>query len=344
MIVKMRAVMFYAPKEIRLVEVPIPRPRSGEVLIKVGAALTCGTDFKAYRQGHPVLLGELPSPFGHELSGTIIEVGPGVANFTAGDRVVAANSAPCDNCFYCRKGQNQLCDHLKLHNGAYAEYNLVPAQIVKHNLYRLSSTLNFADAALTEPLACALHAVDALTIHPGESAAIVGAGPMSMLLLQALKARGARTIVVGRGTGNLEAISAAGADVTVSVLNGDPVAAVRALTEGRGPDHVFEAVGKPETWLQSLAMVRKGGRVCLFGGCASGTSVPVDAHRVHYGQISLFGVFHHTPKYFAGALDLIERGLVKTSSLIADTIPLSELPAYFDSRHGQSNPKVAVIP
>lgn len=344
MIVNMRAVLFYAPKEIRLVEVPIPHPGPGEVLLKVGAALTCGTDFKAYRQGHPVLLGKLPSPFGHELAGTVVEVGSGVAQFAKGDRVVAANSAPCDTCFYCRKGQNQLCDHLKLHNGAYAEYNLVPAQIVKHNLYKLSDALDFTEAALSEPLACALHAVSALGIHSGETAAVIGAGPMSLLLLQALKVRGARTIVVGRGAGNLEAIRQAGADITVSVLDGDPVAAVRALSEGRGPDHVFEAVGKPETWLQAMAMVRKGGRVCLFGGCAVGTTVEVDAHRVHYGQISLFGVFHHTPKYFAAALDLIERGLVKTEALVTDEIPLSELPAYFDTMHGQSNPKVAVIP
>lgn len=340
----MRAVLFYGPKEIRLVDVPILQPGPGEVLLKIGAALTCGTDFKAYRQGHPILLGELPSPFGHELAGTVSAVGPGVDRFKPGDRVVAANSAPCDRCFFCRLGQNQLCDHLKLHNGAYAQYNLVPAQIVKHNLYHLSDDLDFAQAALSEPLACAIHAVDALHVRAGETVAIIGAGPMALLLLQALSAHGAQSVVIGRGPENLRKAREAGAVEALSHLEHDPVAAMRGLTGGRGADCVFEAVGTSETWQTALKMVRKGGRVCLFGGCAAETLVPIDAHRIHYEQISLHGVFHHTPKHFAAALDLLERGMVRTNRLITDSIPLSEVPSFFDLRHEQSNPKVAVIP
>lgn len=340
----MRAVMFYAPREIRLVDVPVPKPGKGEVLVKIGAALTCGTDFKAYRQGHPVLLGKLPSPFGHELAGTITAIGPGVKDFRPGDRVVAANSAPCDDCFYCKRGQNQLCDDLRLHNGAYAEYNLVPARIVKHNLYKLEDGLDFSEAALSEPLACAIHAVDQVGAHLDETAVIIGAGTMSLLLIQALSSRGARVVVVGRNKKNLRTAFKAGAHAVVSAEDGNPVAAVQALTAGRGADCVFEAVGKPETWQQAVAMVRKGGRVCLFGGCASGTEVPVDAHRVHYGQISLFGVFHHTPKYFAQALNLLNAGRVPTDLLIESSIPLEDVPLFFDRMHAQSNPKVAVIP
>lgn len=340
----MRAVMFYAPKEIRMVEAPIGVPAPGEVLIKVGAALTCGTDFKAYRQGHPVLLGELPSPFGHELAGVVVEAGPTVTRFKAGDRVVAANSAPCDNCFFCARGQNQLCDNLKLHNGAYAEYNVVPARIVKHNMHLLPDGMEFSLAALSEPLACALHAVDVLSVRPGEQAAIIGAGAMSLLLTQSLAARGARVIVVGRSRKNLELSKAAGAAETFSIDDGDPIKEVRRFTEGRGADCVFEAVGRPETWEQSLSMVRKGGKVCLFGGCAKGTHVPVDAHRVHYGQISLHGVFHYTPKHFTTALELLRSGKIDASLLISGRIHLSEVPEFFHRMHGQSNPKVAVIP
>lgn len=342
--IKMRAVMFYGPKQIRLVDVPVPKPGPDEVLIKVGAALTCGTDFKAYRQGHPVLLGELPSPFGHELAGTVVEVGAGVEKFKPGDRVVAANSAPCDLCFHCLRGQNQLCDNLKLHNGAYAQYNLVPAQIVKHNLYHLPASLGFAEAALSEPLSCAIHAVDVLGVREGENVAIIGAGTMSLLLIQSLAARGARIIVVGRNPKNLEIALAAGAHEAVSTNDPDHMDAVQKLTEGRGPDCVIEAVGSPKTWQKGISMVRKGGRVCLFGGCAPSTEVPVDAHRIHYGQISLFGVFHHTPKYFLAALNLLGGGYVKTKLLISESISLEEVPPFFDRMHHQSNPKVAVIP
>ncbi len=344
---KMKAVMFYGPKEIRLVEVPLPKPGPGEMLIKVGSALTCGTDFKAYRQGHPVLLGKLPSLFGHELAGTVVEVGPGVKRFKTGDRVVAANSAPCDDCFFCLRGQNQLCDDLKLHNGAYAEYNLLPAQIVKHNVYGLGDAwgLSFAHAALAEPLSCAIHAAGLLGVTPGETVAIIGSGTMSLLLIHALTDIGARILVVGRDKRNLDRALAAGADMVFSAHDGDPIPAVRQACAGRGPDCVIEAVGRAETWAQAVGMVRKGGRVCLFGGCAPGTEVPVDAHKIHYGQLSLLGVFHHTPRYFSAAVKLLKARKVKTDLLISDEISLDDVPAFFEAMHHRSNAnKVAVFP
>lgn len=340
----MKAVMFHGPKQIRLEEVPVRLPGPGEVLLKVGAALTCGTDFKAYRQGHKVLLGDLPAPFGHELTGTVAAVGPDVASFQIGERVVAANSAPCDKCYFCGRGQPQLCDDLKLHNGAYAEYNLVPAHIVKHNLYKLPEQLPFEVAALSEPFSCAIHAADVLAVEPGERVAILGAGIMSMLLLQALLARGARVVVVGRSRAPLQKALALGAETVVSALRTDPVAAVREASGGRGADCVFEAVGTADTWNQSVAMVRKGGKVCLFGGCAQDTRVPIDAHRVHYGQISLFGVFHHTPKHFKRALEILSSGKIETGELIQSSIRLHEVPEFFARMHQASNAKVAVIP
>ena len=341
---KMKAVMFYAPKEIRLVEVPLPRPGRGEVLLKVEAALTCGTDFKAYRQGHPVLLGNLPAPFGHELAGTVVETGKNASDFKPGDRVAAANSAPCYKCFYCSKGQTQLCSRMKLHNGAYAEFNLVPAQIVKHNLHHIAKNVDFHLAALSEPLACAIHAVDTLHVREEETAVIIGSGTMSILLIHALIARGARVLVIGRDPENLKKAAEAGAHETFSTRETDVVDAVRRRTRGWGADHVFEAVGKAETWETSIKLVRKGGRVCLFGGCSKGTYVPVDAHRLHYGQITLYGVFHHTPKYYSQALKLISENKIRTDLIISNDIRLSDVPAFFDKMHHKSNPKVAVIP
>ncbi len=340
----MRAVVFYAPKDIRLVESPVPKPGAGEVLVKVGAALTCGTDFKAYRRGHPVLLGPLPARFGHELAGIVAQVGKGVKDFKEGDAVVAGNSAPCDGCYFCARGQNQLCDRLKLHNGAYADYDLLPPNIVKHNLHKLPSGIELATAALAEPLACAMHAVDLLKVAEGESALIIGAGSMSLLLIQALFARKARVLVVGRGRANLDLAQAAGAHDVFSVEDGDALTWARGQTEGRGPDCVFEAVGLPGTWQQAIALVRKGGRVCLFGGCAPGLDVPVDAHRIHYSQLSLFGVFHHTPKYFKAAVELLGSGAVRPDLLIAGSIPLSDVCSFYDRQHGVSNQKMAVIP
>lgn len=341
----MRAVIFHGPRKIALENVPLPKPGPGEILLKVGAALTCGTDFKAYRQGHKVLLGDPPSPFGHELAGTVAAVGAGVSAFKEGDRVVCANSAPCDaGCYFCDRGQNQLCENLKLHNGAYAEYNLVPTRIVKSNLWKIPDSLPFERAALSEPLSCAVHGVDALGVQPGETVAILGAGPMALLLIMSAKARGARVLVIGRGKANLETAKKAGADAVCSTLDGDIGAFVRNESSGRGADVVFEAVGRADTWETSMTLVRKGGRVCLFGGCAAGTMVPVDAHRLHYSQISLHGVFHHTPKYFKSALDLLAAGKVNVDLLVDGRIKLDDIPSFFAANADKSIPKAAVIP
>lgn len=339
----MRAIIYHAPRDIRLEERPVPQPGPGELLLKVGAALTCATDFKAYRQGHKLMLPRLPSPFGHEFAGVVEAVGAGVTAFAKGDRVVAGNSSPCAGCFYCDRGQMQLCENLALHNGGYAEYDLVPAGVVAHKTFKIPASLAFQDAALAEPLAAAIHGVDALKVESGELVGVVGAGPMSIMLIHALKARGARVLVLGRGNDGLDRATEAGADECFSVL-ADGERQMRSAASGRGLDCVFEAVGRPETWVQSISLARKGGRVCLFGGCAPGTQVPVDAHRVHYDELSLFGVFHHTPEHFAAAVELLAAGKVKTKLLVEGRVSLSDLPGYFARTADTPTPKAAVIP
>ena len=340
----MRAVIFHGPRDVRLEERPVPEPDRGEVVVKLGAALTCGTDFKAYRQGHRVLLGDYPSPFGHELAGTVSSVGKGVTNVKEGDRVVVANSAPMDDCFWCRNGQNHLCPKLKLHNGAYADYDRVPAHIVAHNLHALPSAVPFEVGALAEPFSTTIHAAEVMGVREGERCLVIGAGPMSHMLVHALTARGARVGVLGRSKEHLGTSRAAGAEAVFSAEDGAVDEPVRAWAEGRGPDHVFEAVGKPETHLQALALVRHGGKVCLFGGCAQNATIPLDLHRVHYKQLTLQGVFHHTPPHFREAVRLLTAGNVKTELLIRGELNLSDVPKFFADNWEKSLPKAAVRP
>jgi L-iditol 2-dehydrogenase len=340
----MKAVIFHGPRDIRLEERPVPEPGPGEVVVKTGAALTCGTDFKAYRQGHKVLLGDYPSPFGHELAGTVAALGAGVKNVKEGDRVVVANSAPMDDCFWCTHGQNHLCPALKLHNGAYAEYDRVPAHIVAHNLHKLPDAVPFEVGALAEPFSTTIHAAEVMGVREGELCVIIGAGPMSVMLVHALVARAARVGVVGRSKAHLETCKKAGAEAVFSVEDGPVEAVVRAWAEGRGPDHVFEAVAKVETHLQALALVRDGGKVCLFGGCAPGTTVPFDVHRVHYKQIALQGVFHHTPPHFAEAVRLLSTGKVRTDLLVRGEVKLDDIPKFFAENADKSIMKAVVRP
>ncbi len=341
----MRAVLFYGPGDLRLEQTPVPVAGPGEVVVKINTALTCGTDFKAYRQGHPVLLAHTPSPFGHEMAGTISEVGAGVTWLRGGQRVVVLNSAPCDNCFYCAQGTPELCEHLHLLNGAYAEYIAVPPHITRHNVRLLPDHVSFAEAALAEPFACALHAVDKMQLKPGETIAVIGTGNMARLLICALKAEGARVLVLGRNAERLQLATAAGADEAIDLTREpDGVAAVRRRTAGeRGADGVIEAVGKPETWALSVGMTRKGGRVCLFGGCAAGSKAEIDTHRIHYDEITFFGIFHHRPAYVRQALELLSQAAVQPALLIDREISLEDLVQFFAANREANALKAAVI-
>lgn len=341
----MRAVFFYGPGDLRLEQTPVPSAGPGEVVVKIKAALTCGTDFKAYRQGHPVLLARTASPFGHEMSGIIAEVGAGVTWRREGERVVVLNSAPCDNCFFCEQGTPEICESLHLLNGAYAEYIAVPPHIARHNVHLLPEHLSFAEAALAEPFACALHAVDKMQLKPGETIAVIGAGNMARLLICALKAEGARVLVLGRNLERLRLATAAGADEAIDLTREpDGVAAVRRRTAGeRGADGVIEAVGKPETWALSVGMARKGGRVCLFGGCAAGSKAELDTHRIHYDEITLFGAFHHRPSYVRRAIELLSQRTVPPALLVDRQISLEEVVPFFAANRDTYALKAAVI-
>lgn len=342
---KMRAALWYGPEQMKVEEIPVPQIGPGEVLVKVGTALTCGTDFKLFRQGHALLVKDIPSPFGHELAGTVAQVGAGVKNFKEGDRVVTANSAPCGHCFYCQLEKPNLCDNLEFLNGAYAEYIRIPARIVQKNLYKISDELSFRDAALSEPLSCVLHGLDHLPLRPNSSLCIIGAGTCGLLFAQLGKLYGVRVISVGRGEEKLRLAKKFGAEHIFSALEEGYEEAIRAVTpEGRGPDIVIDAAGRPATWELATRLVRKGGHVCFYGGCAKGTQVSLDTHRLHYDEITCAGVFHHTPKHFEKALGLIEAGKIDVDSLIVGQKSLSELGSIFQKGQSTNPLKIAIIP
>ena len=344
----MLATMFYGPMDIRLEQRPVPEPATGEVIVQVAAATTCGTDVKTYRRGHPLLFPRTPAGFGHEVAGVIAAVGTGVHHFHEGDAVVVANSAPCRSCFYCRRGRESLCENLLFLNGAYAEYLAVPERIVHYNLYRIPAGTSFVAAALTEPLACALHGIDASEISAGDTIVILGAGPLGLLLIALAKLHGARVLVTGRGEERLTLARHFGADIVIDVAAlsfQQQLETIRNKTDGqRGADIVIEAIGTPETWELALGMVRPGGLVNYFGGCPSGTQVSLETRPVHYGELTIKGVFHHTPTYFAQALDLIVSGQIDVEALITAHVPLASTIEVFHRLLQKQGVKYALIP
>lgn len=321
-----KSLLFYAPGDVRVEDVPFKPLSPGEVRVRVGAAATCGTDLKTFRRGHPVLIKETPSPLGHEMCGTISETAPGVTGFKPGDRVAIANSAPCGNCFYCRKAKPNLCESIVFLNGAFSQYLTVPAQIARANMVKIPDSLPFEKAVLAEPLACVVHACEHMHIEPGETVAIIGTGPMAFLFVQVVKSLGGKSVILGRDAVRLRLAESCGAFATVDVHAGDPVEKVRRLTEGYGADVAIEAVGQPATWEQAVALVRKGGRVCLYGGCERGTAMSLDTYRVHYEEITVSGVFHYTPAIFKRAVALLTEDLIDVAPLLTERRNLDDLP------------------
>ena len=335
----MKAIQYYGPQDIKYEEVPVKPPEAGEVVVKVMSALTCGTDVKTYRRGHPVLIKSVPSGFGHEFAGIVDKVGKGVTNVKVGDRVVAANSAPCGKCFYCKKEEYNLCENLDLLNGAYAEYITVPARIVEKNMLILPDDLSFDKAAFCEPLANVVHGVERTEIKEGQSVGIIGIGPIGLMFARLAKLKGARVIVAGRSPEKLKlADEFAHADEVVDLKKyPNPEKIFRAFSdEERGLDVAVECVGQPDIWERVFACVRPGGTVHFFGGCKSGSTVTFDTTKMHYGDIKMMSVFHHTPKYFRMALDYIASGEIEVEKLITDTIPLEKI-EYAMQQHIEGN-------
>src|SRR5215472_10412898 len=245
----MMAAVLYGRENLQIEAVPVPKIEKGDVLVRVQAALTCGTDVKVFRRGYHARMIVPPALFGHELAGDIVAAGRDVRKFRVGQRVVAANSAPCMECFYCKRGNENLCQDLLFNNGAYAEYIRIPARIVERNMYEIPAHVSYKDAALTEPLACVMRGLDETGIGSGDNIAIIGLGPIGLMFVRLAKAYGARVIAIGRRKTQLDRAAAMGAEELICTATvPHPAGTVRQITGGRGVDIAIEAVGKPETW------------------------------------------------------------------------------------------------
>ena len=341
----MKAAMYRGREDVRLEEAPIPKAGEGEVVVQVEAGLTCGTDRKMYLRDHPLF--RPPFVFGHEFAGRIVEVGGGVTRFKEGMRVTAANSAPCNHCYYCKVGRQSMCENLFLRlSGAFAEFVDVPAPIVAQNLLVIPEHVSSRLAAMVEPLACVVHGMEIADVQLGDTVAVIGVGPIGLMFVRLATLRGARVIAVDMQEARLEAARACGARECVNASEvDDPVDAVRALTpEDRGVDMAIEAAGLGATWQQAIRMVRKGGTANLFGGCKSGTEITIDTSLVHYSEVTVKGAFHHNPRTVSQAMDLIAMGAIDEDVFITGERRLEQLDEIIEGLVGQKGIKTAVIP
>jgi L-iditol 2-dehydrogenase len=327
----MTAAVLRGKEDLTIEQVSMPVAGPGELVLRVGAALTCGTDLKVYRRGYHAKMLTLDRLFGHEVAGTVVAAGEGVTKFKVGDRVVPLNSAPCDVCFYCEAGQQNLCDDLLFNNGAYAEYIRIPSRIVEKNTHLLPDAMPFQHAALTEPLACVVRGLEQCEVKPEQTAIVLGAGPIGLLFIHAAALQGLHVIAVVKRKDQVATAEHFGAAQVVRIADvEDPIAAARALTpEGRGADVVFEAVATPEAWQWAVQMARKGGLVNLFGGPPAGTTVTFDTNLIHYSDLNIKASFHHTPATAKRAFDLLCSGRFKCEDFLTGSAALEEVPEVF---------------
>jgi L-iditol 2-dehydrogenase len=338
-----RVAMLVAPRQIELREEPVPAPPPGGIVVRVRAALTDGTDLKAYRRGHPRM--PMPTRFGHEFSGDVAAVAAGVTALHVGDPVMTAHTAPCGHCFWCAAMQEELCERLMptMVLGAYADYVAVPARIVERNCFRKPGDVSYAEAAFLEPLSCVVHSVAFLDPQPDSLVAIVGNGGFGILHALVLRQRGVRAVLAGRRPERLALARELGIE-TVD-LQAQPLReALRERTDGRGADAAIECTGNAAIWETIPQVVRRGGTVSFFGGLPSDTRVGFAAERLHYDEVRLISPFHFAPCDVAQAYDLIAAHAIPVTRLLSHTYPLADIAAAFAHLDAGEGMKLRIEP
>jgi L-iditol 2-dehydrogenase len=366
----MRQAILEAPRRLGWRELAPAQPQPGEVIVAVRAALTCGTDLKTYRRGHPKLAF---GPFGHEASGDVIAVGEGVTAYRPGDPVMWVQTAPCERCECCRAGRENLCRHLTddMALGAYADAIRLPRHVVRRNLFPKPEGLSYIEAAFLEPFSCIVHGWRVLSrtragtqgrTAPAASeapspweehtvreetrradlpahVAIVGAGTIGLLHLAYARRAGVAATIFGRGSERLALAQRLGATAAVELGGVEVPEPLRASFTA-----VFECAGTVEAWQTALSLAAPGGSVVFFSGLPEGTQVPLDAERIHYEEIACVGSFHFTPDDVREAQTLLVAGAVPARELISGVLPLSALEDAFANLDARRGYKYALVP
>ncbi|WP_227625103.1 zinc-dependent alcohol dehydrogenase [Fimbriimonas ginsengisoli] len=301
----MRALVLEEPGRMSLQQIEIPHPGPGEVLVKVEAATTCGTDLKAFLRGHPQI--PMPGVLGHEYSGIVAAVGEG-ASFAVGDPVMGVHSAPCQECYWCQRDQENLCESIMSTKvlGSYAEYLLVPARIAQLNLFPKPDSISFEKACLLEPLSCVAQGVELLKVREDSRVLVIGPGAIGLMFVGALRLSGAREITLA---GRNDARLAEGKKLGAQTCKVDAIPG--------SYDIVIECTGQVEVWEKSIDYVRRGGTLMLFGGCPGGTRASFDTKKVHYDQITILSPFHFGTKAVRQAREWLLNPLLDLSGIIS---------------------------
>jgi len=344
----MKAAFLVGVGEIEIREVPDPVTPDDGLLLRVEACGVCGSDLRRWMEGPPEGAdGVIP---GHEVAGVVTEVGKDVAHYSPGDRLAIAPDIHCNRCYYCRRGMYNLCDDLRFigitpgYPGGFAEKMVLNNEILVNGIvHRMPDGLSFAAGALAEPCSSVLAAHQKAGTGPGDVVVVMGAGPIGCLHVVIAKGRGARVIVSEPSKSRREMVQRFQPEVIIDPLTEDLGARVRQMTGGVGADVVICANPVAATQTQAVEIVRKAGRVVLFGGLPKANPMTcLDANRIHYGEIEVVGAFSYHPSFHELALNLLHCGFIPVSSVITHTFPLEETQGAFEIAASGSALKVMV--
>ena len=348
----MRAAVLHGVEDVRMEDFPIPLPGPGEVLARVDVASIDFTDRKVYLRGqHPMI--SIPGLFGHEWAGTIVELGLGAeTRWRIGQRVVAANSAPClpgedPLCRQCRRGRPNMCETIQYNNGAFAPYIVVPSRLVRANLYAVPEGISSEQVVFTEPYACVIHAVRRIPVQSDDVVIVFGAGPMGLFMVNALRHRYGKGLVIvalDRLEQRLQVAVAMGATHALDTTKRSSHDSLQAAIGRPDADVVIEVIGTVETHHEALGLVGRGGTLVSFGGVAPGQMLPVDIGRLHYEEIGILPIYHHTPPDVAEAVRQLVAGQVPVERFITARHPLSELRKALEMIGDRTTLRIILIP
>lgn len=345
----MKAIVYYAPKDMRVETIPIPACGDDEIRVKVDACAVCGTDLKSYNVGNPRIKAPLVS--GHEFTGIIETIGSNVDGFSPGERIVMATSVSCGECYYCRQGWRNLCAEVApmgfSYPGGMAEYVTIPARALKNgHVIKVPAHVRAEHAALAEPISCTVNAAENCNIRQGDVVVVIGAGPMGILNACVAKGVGAGKIILAEvNAARLKQAEPFGFDQLVNPLNEDLTQVVLDETDGIGADVVIVAAPAAQPQEQALGMVRKRGTVCLFASLPVGKNMlSLDSRKIHYGEVCVVGTSDSTPKQVEKAVELLANGKIPADKIATHILGLNDIVKAFELMTSGESLRVVLKP
>lgn len=339
----MRVAMYYNNRDVRLEELPVPKLGPGELLIKTRASGICGSDLMEWYR-----IKKAPLVLGHEITGEIVEVGAGIANFKVGDRVFSSHHVPCGKCRYCLSGHQSVCDLLRTTHfdpGGFAEFIRVPRINVELGTYRLPDEITFDEGSFIEPLACVVRAQRFAKVSAGQTALVIGSGISGLLHVQLARARGAsRIIATDISDFRLNAAKQFGADETIHGAEDVP-ARLRDLNEGRLADPVIVCTGAVPAIQQAVKSIDRGGTLLFFAPTAAGVDIPIPLFEFWRDEISIVTSYAGSGEDLVESMELIRARKVRVADMVTHRLPLAEAGLGFQlTASGQDSIKVIIDP